>query len=105
MRECPECFTRVDGIECWKCGFKERPPATPARKPVQTDLDHRPIAAEVLAEIRRVGAKPKPDPRDWARSILDARAAGTYRHSYGIACATEVLRELPAIREPGEDDA
>lgn len=102
MKDCPKCGSVVDGLRCHVCSYVD-PEARPEPRQRPNRAPHGPIDPRVLAEMRRILARPKPDPKEWARKILREAAAGTYTYPYGIECAREALY-MNRERVPGEDD-
>ena len=120
MIQCPECGNDFKGYKCHSCGYVVPKGAVPpdaevlrakiaADKKAHLDaLDwltdkgiiHPKMTTgermKALAEYRKFLTRShKPDPLDWARGIIKASEAGTYKFHHGYKMACEALKIEP----------
>lgn len=59
-------------------------------------------AAECMAKILEILARPEPDRHDWARQVLERSTSGERVSTAAYDMAKKALAEAPS-RQPGED--
>lgn len=121
MIQCPECGNDFKGYKCHSCGYVVPKGSVPPNAEVlmaRIDADkkahkdaldwltnkgiiHPKMTTgermKALAEYRKkLIHSPKPDPLDWARSIIKDYEAGTYKFTYGYKMACEALKVEPS---------